>query len=426
MKTKITLALIAMCLMLLIGVGTLYSNDYRIIKNADGSTKIGKSVDLNEVATKATGSQWITLQDGKDIYRWSYNDADITCEVLGVKTSLFTQDLTSMTLTYSLSANSPLITTINDDREEYSDGILTFDDNYNLIIDGGSAGTKIDTLMLYHDINEEINKQNDPTIDLSTYYIEEEETELHKTMMSSINTFNTFKISYTDGFDLTANILAKRKLINVNEDGTISVDITESTARDICGKNLVGYNSIGEYMTFIDHNGNERKVKSETYGNYIDYTEEAKYLVDAISNWKSESDRIPIMKQEAKFDLDSTRVEVDKNEQHAYYYKDGELKWDSDVVTGLPTKKRETPTGIYFIINKVKDTPLVGESWNVNVDRWLGVTYKGVGFHDARWRSHFGGSIYKSNGSHGCINTPKDKMYELWDLVEVGTPVIMY
>ena len=426
MKTKITLALIAICLMLLIGVGTLYSNDYRIIKNVDGSTKIGKLIDLDKVAANATGSQWITLQDDKDTYRWSYNDAGITCEVLGVKTNMFTQDLTSMSLTYSLSTNSPLITTINDDRKEYSDGVLTFDDNYNLIIEGGSAGTKIDTLMLYHDINEEINKQNDPTIDLSTYYIEEEETELHKAMMLSINTFNTFKISYTDGFNLTANVLAKRKLININEDGTISVNITESTARDICGKNLVGYNSIGEYMTFTDHGGNERKVKSETYGNYIDYAEEAKYLVDAISNWKSESDRIPIMKQEAKFDLDSTRVEVDKNEQHAYYYKDGELKWDSDVVTGLPTKKRETPTGIYFIINKVKDTPLVGESWNVNVDRWLGVTYQGVGFHDARWRSHFGGSIYKSNGSHGCINTPKDKMYELWDLVEVGTPVIMY
>ena len=37
----------------------------------------------------------------------------------------------------------------------------------------------------------------------------------------------------------------------------------------------------------------------------------------------------------------------------------------------------------------------------------------------------FGGEIYKTNGSHGCINTPTDIMSELYDMVEIGTPVIM-
>ena len=40
----------------------------------------------------------------------------------------------------------------------------------------------------------------------------------------------------------------------------------------------------------------------------------------------------------------------------------------------------------------------------------MGVTYQGVGFHDATWRNRFGGTIYKTNGSHGCINTPFDNM----------------
>ena len=40
----------------------------------------------------------------------------------------------------------------------------------------------------------------------------------------------------------------------------------------------------------------------------------------------------------------------------------------------------------------------------------------GIGIHDAGWRKEFGGDIYQTAGSHGCINTPKDKMEELFDM----------
>ena len=49
-----------------------------------------------------------------------------------------------------------------------------------------------------------------------------------------------------------------------------------------------------------------------------------------------------------------------------------------------------------------------------------------VGIHDADWRRDFGGEIYLTNGSHGCINTPPDVMSELYELVEKGTPVVMF
>ena len=38
----------------------------------------------------------------------------------------------------------------------------------------------------------------------------------------------------------------------------------------------------------------------------------------------------------------------------------------------------------------------------------------------------FGGDIYKRDGSHGCINTPYDPMERLYELTEVGTPVVMF
>ena len=49
-----------------------------------------------------------------------------------------------------------------------------------------------------------------------------------------------------------------------------------------------------------------------------------------------------------------------------------------------------------------------------------------IGIHDASWRSKYGGTIYQTNGSHGCINTPRDAMVQLYESVEVGTPVVMF
>ena len=49
-----------------------------------------------------------------------------------------------------------------------------------------------------------------------------------------------------------------------------------------------------------------------------------------------------------------------------------------------------------------------------------------VGMHDASWRSEFGRNIYRTNGSHGCINLPYSVAQEIYDYVEKDTPVICY
>ena len=54
------------------------------------------------------------------------------------------------------------------------------------------------------------------------------------------------------------------------------------------------------------------------------------------------------------------------------------------------------------------------------------ITWSGTGLHDANWRSSFGGTIYQCNGSHGCVNMPPAKAQELYSMLSVGTPVIMY
>ena len=46
--------------------------------------------------------------------------------------------------------------------------------------------------------------------------------------------------------------------------------------------------------------------------------------------------------------------------------------------------------------------------------------------HDAKWRSSFGGTIYKTGGSHGCINLPPSVAKTIFDNISAGTPVICY
>ncbi len=50
----------------------------------------------------------------------------------------------------------------------------------------------------------------------------------------------------------------------------------------------------------------------------------------------------------------------------------------------------------------------------------------GIGLHDANWRGQFGGTIYKTNGSHGCVNLPPVKAKDLYELVYTGIPVICF
>ena len=49
-----------------------------------------------------------------------------------------------------------------------------------------------------------------------------------------------------------------------------------------------------------------------------------------------------------------------------------------------------------------------------------------VGLHDAPWRSSFGGQIYKSNGSHDCLNLPSANAAKIYKNVDKNTPVIIY
>lgn len=121
-----------------------------------------------------------------------------------------------------------------------------------------------------------------------------------------------------------------------------------------------------------------------------------------------------------------TFVEVDMTKQHVWFYKDGYLVVDGDVVTGnLSLDGCATPTGAYSIYSKQKDAVLTGPDYASPVNFWMPFTGN-YGLHDAPWRSEFGGEIYKTNGSHGCVNLPYSVAKAIYDNGYVGVPVILY
>ncbi|MGN1023452.1 MAG: L,D-transpeptidase [Lachnospiraceae bacterium] len=122
----------------------------------------------------------------------------------------------------------------------------------------------------------------------------------------------------------------------------------------------------------------------------------------------------------------TTYIEVDMAEQKAYYYEKGKLLWSSDIVTGNMARGMGTPSGVYKIRAKMRSIYLTGANYSSYVDYWMPFIENRIGLHDASWRSNFGGSIYKTSGSHGCVNLPPAKAKELYDLISVGTYVITF
>ena len=188
------------------------------------------------------------------------------------------------------------------------------------------------------------------------------------------------------------------------------------------------YDTVGARRQFRATRGDVVTVEGGLYGNKIDQEAEKAYLTQAFHDKKRELHE-PAYTQEAwekgSRDIGSTYIEVDMSEQKMYYYVDGVLTIDTPIVTGNTSRRMGTPSGVNFVYAKQKNRVLRGRDYASPVDFWMPV--KGnIGIHDASWRGTFGGTIYQTNGSHGCINTPRAAMEQLFDMAEVGTPVVMF
>lgn len=206
------------------------------------------------------------------------------------------------------------------------------------------------------------------------------------------------------------------------ENGEIFID--DAFLSEIASSVYKEFTVSGEPREFVTSNGENIIVEGGTWGKEVWKKKELEALTDAFYAHEFLDLREPIYVTNYD-EIGNTYVEVSIQDQHCWVYKNGECVMDTDIVTG--TKGRhDTPTGIYYMLERVDGKYLVGADYKTWVDKWMRLTWSGIGLHDASWRSSFGDEIYASNGSHGCINLPITFAYNLYDMSYTGMPVIIY
>ena len=213
-----------------------------------------------------------------------------------------------------------------------------------------------------------------------------------------------------------------------DSDGNWTVD--ESKAAAYVQQLAYKYDTFGLTHEFTTHAGNKITLKGGDYGWVIKKSETTAALVEYIKEGKNGTVE-PVYLYEGKSrdtnDIGGTYVEISIQDQEMWCYKDGVVVVDTPVVTGNVSKGYDTPAGgVWAIDAKKHDAVLKGEGYTQPVTYWM--PFNGnVGIHDAdTWRSQYGGEIYKTSGSHGCVNTPTANAEKIFHTVEIGTPVIVY
>ena len=126
-------------------------------------------------------------------------------------------------------------------------------------------------------------------------------------------------------------------------------------------------------------------------------------------------------------ELDDRFVSVDIEKQEVKIIdEEGKLVLKTSCVTGNESNSSlRSDRGVFEIYMKDADRYLRGPGYSTHVN-YFAAYNGGEGLHDACWRSSFGGDIYKTDGSHGCINLPVDVAPKVYKNVKIGTKVIVH
>lgn len=324
----------------------------------------------------------------------------------------------------------PELTALNEGRTAAKNATLTFVDQA-FKIEPEVAGNQLDIDKILTDFKDKL-KKGTASLDVEDYVIAPSITKDDEKLKAQLASAK--KISQVSGtyvineatIDLPAEIIASWLTFT---EGQVNLD--QEKVKAYLSELASQYNTSSVPYSFNSTLRGKVSVPAGTYGWSIQVEGEAQALTETILKGENFS-RTPLIKGVGSASgarIGKTYVEVDLQNQHMWYYKDGSLVLETAVVTGRPTTP--TPAGVFYIWNK--ETPSVlrgsnedGTKYETPVTYWMPVDWTGVGIHDANWQPTFGGDWWKEHGSHGCVNTPPGVMKELFEKVSEDTPVLIY
>ncbi len=188
------------------------------------------------------------------------------------------------------------------------------------------------------------------------------------------------------------------------------------------------YNTCYNAKKLMTSYGQEVKITTSYYGWKVNTSAEKKALLEEL--WQG-----AVVTRDLNYtmtanshegpDYGNSYVEINLTAQHLFMYVDGELIIETDFVSGDISEGNGTPTGAFTLTYKKKGATLSGSDYSSDVDYWMPF-FNNYGMHDATWRKKFGASIYKRNGSHGCINLPPASAEVIFKNIKKGFPVLVY
>ena len=210
-------------------------------------------------------------------------------------------------------------------------------------------------------------------------------------------------------------------------DGT-QVSIDETAAEEYVSGLASAYNTVFRSHSLNTSYGKTVTITNGDYGWKVDTEGEKAQLLEDLKAGQDVSRELTYAQtagSHGENDYGDTYVEINLTAQHLFFYKNGSLIVESDFVSGNMSKHYDTPTGIYGLTYKERNATLRGEDYATDVSYWMPYC-NNVGMHDASWRSSFGGNIYKTSGSHGCVNLPPSVAQKIFENIEEGDPVLVY
>lgn len=238
------------------------------------------------------------------------------------------------------------------------------------------------------------------------------------------------------------------------KDGKVSFEneAIENWVEKTCFK----YKTVGVTRSFKGHNGKTVHVTGGDYGWQIVYDTMLKQLKSALKktmdadtqkaymeNPNAAQKKALTIKKKTKFantaftmntddktkDWDTENfTEIDLTAQKVYVWRNGKVTFKCRTISGKPVKDRQTRTGAYFIKEHQTHRTLRGDNYATPVNNWVRIMWTGTGFHGAPWQPwrRWSKTLYRSRGSHGCLNLSLSDSKKIYDLTKYREMVFIH
>lgn len=453
-KKKLVAIIAGVLAVIYIGLSAFFTNHFYFGTKINGESCSGKTVaDVEKMFGQVSGDYSLTMTDkrGKK-FTIKSSDIDLTFHDEG-QIQKIKDSQSSFGWIVGIFQNKDYTADIvrydQAKLEKLYNGFELFDKNY--VIEPKSAypeysrktnsyeirpeiyGNKIKKDALYKEVEKSILSGNkDINLDEEGFYEQPKNKADDAKLAKAVEKLNKkVKMKVTYDFEDRKEVFSGyeiSQLLKCDSEGNYDITIDRDRMIELLRGLSKQYSTYGDPRKFKASSGKEITIYGGSYGWLIDKEKEADELTKVIEAGKNVT-REPIYSQTAlhrtKDDIGNTYVEVSLGGQYLWYYRDGKLVTSFPVVTGNTSKGHGTPPGIYPLNYKQRDTYLNGRNYSSHVNYWM--PFNGnIGLHDATWRSSFGGGIYRSNGSHGCVNCPYSGAATIYKTIEKGTPIILY